>query len=87
MNTTSAHPDIEHLAEAIPPQLLLELTELDEHLYRRAAKRLDARIKAIANFDERLQAFSHRCAQLRESPVRVEIKPPQKWTRLPVPDL
>jgi len=87
MNTTSAHPDIEHLAEAIPPQLLLDATELDERLYRRAARRLDARIKVIAHFDERLQGFRRRCAQLRESPVQVKIKPPQKWTRLPVPDL
>jgi hypothetical protein len=62
MNTTSAQPDIEHLAEAIPPQLLLDATELDERLYRRAARRLDDRIKVIANFDERLQGFRRRCA-------------------------
>jgi hypothetical protein len=82
INITRSKGDIEQLAETLSPQLLLESTELDERLYQRAAERLNSRISAIADFEDRLQDFRRRCRPLRESPVQIKIKPPQKRTRL-----
>lgn len=84
MNTTRSQPELENVAEQLPPQLLLEATELDERLYRRAAARLDARINTIAGFDARLQDFRQRCESLASAPAGIRVRPPQEWTRLPV---
>ena len=84
MNTTRLESEAEHLAETLHPKFLGEATELDERLYRRVAAQLDTRISAIADFDDRLENFRKRCAQLSESPVRIKNKLPQKWTRLPI---
>lgn len=82
MNQSSSNPDNDGEMAKLHEQLVLEATELDEVLYRRAEARLDERIKAITDFESRLQSFRQRCNLLSRKRSSIKIKPPNTWTRL-----
>ncbi|MCP9827914.1 hypothetical protein KBZ19_05380 [Synechococcus sp. L2F] len=82
MNTTDGiDVDVDPTTSA-PAERLLEITELDANLYRRATARLDARLAVIPDLTGRLAAFAERCAALRENQPAVELKPGDQWTIL-----
>lgn len=68
--------------EALPPDRLLEITELDNNLYGRAATRLDEHLAAIPDLSDRLAEFHGRCSALRQRPPSVRLKPNDQWTKL-----
>ena len=82
MNKSRSHPDNDGELAKLHEQLVLKATELDEVLYQRAEARLDERIKAIADFDSRLQSFCQRCSLLSKKRSSIKIKPPNTWTLL-----
>ena len=68
--------------EALPPDRLLEITELDNNLYGRAATRLEEHLAAIPDLSDRLADFQGRCSALRQRPPSVRLKPNDQWTKL-----
>ncbi len=82
MNTTDGIDGGVDPATSAPAERLLEITELDANLYRRATARLNARLAAIPDLTGRLAAFAERCAALRQQRLDVQLKPSNQWTIL-----
>lgn len=72
------HAEIGNLSN----QLVLDATELDESLYKRAEERLNQYIDSIPDFKRKLRAFQERCMRLKRNPPPIKIKPPKTWIRL-----
>jgi len=68
------------------PQAMF-VTELDLSLYGRVERRLEERLLAVPDLQERLGAFQERRAALAARPASIQLKPQAEWVCLPVADL
>lgn len=82
LNTTGAYQSDSDTRIRAPRERLLQTTELDANLYRRAAERLQERLAAVPNLAARRDHFRKRCELLRQQPSPHTIKPAASWTQL-----
>jgi len=82
LNTTTAHEAGSDGPTTAPTERILQATELDASLYRRAAERLDERLAAVPELAARRESFQERCQRLRQQPSPHTIKPTTTWTLL-----
>lgn len=63
------------------PQAMF-VTELDLSLYERVQRRLEERLQAVPDLEQRLGAFQQRCQALAARPAHIQLKPQAEWVCL-----